>query len=421
VESEPGRVAIPADNPFRNTAGARPEIWALGMRNPWRFSFDRFTGDLWIGDVGQDSYEEIDFQSAASRGGENYGWNVMEGMHCFQSQTCTMTGLTLPVQEYTHLNGCSVTGGFVYRGRGSPGMRGIYLYADYCNGQIWGLEHQNGFWVNRLLLASGFALTTFGEDEAGEIYAANQNGGTIHRIDGPRAPRVREGAVVNAASFVAGVSPGSFATVFAAGVLDDPGIVTADRLPLPTTLAGVSVSVGGIAAPIQALANVNGQELVNFQTPFELTGLSAQVVVTRQGQSSGAINVLVMPLQPAIYTLDGTQAVVVHNEGFRLVTAADPLEHGEFAFLYAAGLGPVTNQPATGAAASSGRPAIAGAIIGVTVGGASSEVSFAGLAPGYAGVYQVNFRVPPGAGSGSQELVLTADNVISPMVRVPVR
>ena len=167
------RCAFRRDNPFVNTAGARGEIWAYGLRNPWRFSFDRATRDLWIADVGQDTYEEVDLQPAASRGGENYGWNQMEGMHCYQAG-CRTQGLTLPVAEYTHTAGdCSVTGGFMYRGRQSPGLRGLYFYGDYCSGTIWALEPQGTAWSNRLVLSSGFAITTFGEDEAGEIYVAD--------------------------------------------------------------------------------------------------------------------------------------------------------------------------------------------------------------------------------------------------------
>src|SRR5205823_5851430 len=128
AESEPGRVHIPPDNPFVNLTGARPEIWAFGLRNPWRFSFDRATRDLWIADVGQDTYEEVDFQPAASHGGENYGWNIMEGAHCFGMSNCNTQGLTLPIAEYQHTDGCSVIGGFVYRGQSSPGLRGTYLY-----------------------------------------------------------------------------------------------------------------------------------------------------------------------------------------------------------------------------------------------------------------------------------------------------
>src|SRR4051794_12401980 len=245
VESTPGQVRIPADNPFVNTAGARGEIWAYGLRNPWRFSFDRATHDLWIGDVGQDAYEEIDFQPASSRGGENYGWNVMEATHCL-SAGCKTLG-TLPVAEYPHTNrNCSVTGGFVYRGARWGALRGTYFYGDYCTGLIWGLERQGSAWNSRLLLSSGFGISTFGEDEAGEVYVANANNGTIHRIEGSRAPHFDATSVVNSASFASGMVPGSLATVFAAGVRDDAGSLVVDRIPLPATLGGVSVTVAGM-------------------------------------------------------------------------------------------------------------------------------------------------------------------------------
>ena len=421
VENSPGTIVIPPSNPFVNTAGARPEIWALGMRNPWRFSFDRATGDLWIADVGQETYEEINFQPAASRGGENYGWNIMEGMHCFGTAICSTANFTLPVWEYTHASGCSISGGFMYRGNGSPGLRGLFLYADYCSGTIWALDHAGGKWSSRILLSSGFGVTTFGEDEAGELYIANQTNGTIHRIDGPTAPRVVDGAVVNAASFAAGVSPGSLATLFGAGLLNDTGIVMSERRPGSTSLGGVSVTVNGTAVPVLAVANVHGQEQVNFQVPFELSGTTAQVAVSRQDQSSAALTVPVLRLQPAIYTLDGTQAIVVHNDGYRLVTADDPLERGEFAFLYAGGLGPVTNQPANGSGGPLSPLAAATASVSAGLGLSEAESVMAILAPGFVGVYQVNFRVPPGAASGMQPLVIRADGVASPVVRVPVR
>ena len=298
-----GRCGFPPDNPFVNTAGARGEIWAYGLRNPWRFSFDRATGDLWIADVGQDTYEEVDFQPAASRGGENYGWNRMEGLHCYQAG-CQMQGLTLPIAEYSHAAGaCSVSGGFVYRGRVSPGLRGIYLYGDYCSGQIWGVERQGNGWTNRQLLASGFTITTFGEDEAGEVYVANAGNGSVHHIEGSRAPRFSAASVVNAASFAGGMVAGSLATVFAAGVRDDAGTSVADRVPLPNVLAGVSVTVAGIAAPVYSVSNVNGQEQVNFQVPFAVAGRStAAVIVTRDGQASASVDVPVTAVQPGVYT-----------------------------------------------------------------------------------------------------------------------
>jgi glucose/arabinose dehydrogenase len=176
----PRRYAIPADNPFVGTPGARPEIWAYGLRNPWRFSFDRGTGQLFIGDVGQSSFEEVDFQLANSLGGENYGWRVMEGKHCFDPATgCDRRGLRQPIVEYTHAQGCSITGGYRYRGVQIPQLVGTYLFADFCTGKIWGSRLVPGVGWNRILLRDTAAqISTFGEDEAGEIYYADLGAGT---------------------------------------------------------------------------------------------------------------------------------------------------------------------------------------------------------------------------------------------------
>ncbi|MEX2542306.1 MAG: PQQ-dependent sugar dehydrogenase [Trueperaceae bacterium] len=176
--------AVPADNPFVDNDDARPEIWAYGLRNPWRFSFDRETGDLWIADVGQNVWEEINLQAAGSGGGENYGWNVMEGAHCFEpSEGCDREGLVLPVIEYDHDQGCSVTGGYRYRGSALPGLAGVYVYADYCSGEIWGASpNDEGGWTSESLLQSGVRVSAFGEDESGELYLADHGGGAIYRL-----------------------------------------------------------------------------------------------------------------------------------------------------------------------------------------------------------------------------------------------
>ena len=422
VESEPGKVRIPADNPFVNRAGARGEIWAYGLRNPWRFSFDRATRDLWIADVGQNVYEEVNFQPAASRGGENYGWNQMEGTHCYETG-CRMDGLVLPVVEYTHaMGGCSVTGGFVYRGMGSPGMRGMYLYGDYCTGIIWALEKRGGVWSNRQVLSSGFAITTFGEDEAGEIYVANGGAGTVFRIDGSAAPRLTSNAVTNAASFAGGMVAGSLATAFAAGVRDDAGVAVADRVPLPGAIGGVSVSVGGMAAPVHSVSSVAGTEQVNFQAPFEMAGRSsAAVVVTRDGRASASVDVPLLAVQPGVYTSEGTEAIAVHAADYSPANTANPLRPDEYAFVYVSGLGPVSNAPATGAGGPASPPAAVSADVRVTLGGVNCEVQFAGLAPGFAGVYQLNFRVAQGVLGGLRDLVVRANGVDSPVVRVAVQ
>jgi hypothetical protein len=127
----------------------RDEIWAVGLRNPWRYSFDRATGDLWVADVGQNQWEEINVTAAGTPGGLNYGWPIMEASHCFQSDACAADGLVLPVQEYAHEGHCSVTGGYVYRGAAQPQRQGVYFYGDYCSGVIWALAPDSrGGWVN---------------------------------------------------------------------------------------------------------------------------------------------------------------------------------------------------------------------------------------------------------------------------------
>lgn len=182
VESGQAPYAVPPTNPFVNTPGYRPEIWALGLRNPWRFAFDRQTGDLYIGDVGQNAYEEVDFQPGTSGGGENYGWNIMEGAHCFRSSSCDQRDLVLPVAEYDHAQGCSVTGGMVYRGRRFPRLRGLYFYADYCSGRVWGLRRDGSGWQTTLLLDTPYTIASFGEDEGGELYLTDYATGDVYML-----------------------------------------------------------------------------------------------------------------------------------------------------------------------------------------------------------------------------------------------
>jgi glucose/arabinose dehydrogenase len=177
---------IPPDNPSGDTPGSRPEIWALGLRNPWRFSFDRATGDLYIADVGQNRYEEVHLQPADSPGGENYGWKAMEGSHCFEPRTdCDLDGLVLPIAEYDHTSGCSVTGGYVYRGTRYPQMAGVYFFGDYCSGDIWGLRREpSGDWAMALLLETDVSISSFGEDAAGELYVVGYDDGVIYHLIG---------------------------------------------------------------------------------------------------------------------------------------------------------------------------------------------------------------------------------------------
>ncbi len=181
-----GEYGIPDGNV--TDSGARPEIWSYGLRNPWRFSFDPDNGDLYIADVGQNAVEEVDYEPRGA-GGRNYGWNSMEGSRCYEPNSgCDQGGTTPPVLEYSHDSGCSITGGYVYRGRAIPDLRSVYFYADYCSGLIGTLHMQDGALggsrdITASLNPDGITdFTTFGTDSDGELYIATR-GGSIYRID----------------------------------------------------------------------------------------------------------------------------------------------------------------------------------------------------------------------------------------------
>ncbi len=175
-----GPYAIPPDNPFAN-GGGRPEIWAYGLRNPWRFSFDRATNNLYIADVGQDTWEEVDVVPSNAPG-LNFGWNYYEGLHPYAGQPPAGINITMPVVEYSHAEGgCAIIGGYVYRGR-MPEWQGVYLYGDECSGKVWGLINLQNGWQSQVLFETGFGITTFGQDATGEIYLADRNGG-IYRLE----------------------------------------------------------------------------------------------------------------------------------------------------------------------------------------------------------------------------------------------
>jgi glucose/arabinose dehydrogenase len=194
----PPYYGIPASNPFRGAGDPPDEVWASGLRNPWRFSFDRETGDLWIGDVGQNQREEIDFQPVASRGGENYGWKIMEGTLCHLRNACPSgtpecgsSAYTLPILEYAHNLGCSVTGGYVYRGSRVSQLRGSYVFGDLCSGTVWAASLSGSDFTVRTVSGQVQQLTTFGEDNTGELYAASLQG-QLYRFSGQAASGTAE-------------------------------------------------------------------------------------------------------------------------------------------------------------------------------------------------------------------------------------
>ena len=192
VESDAKPYSIPAGNPFAQIDGHRGEIWALGLRNPWGFAFDRLTGDLYIPDAGHIKHEEVNFQPAASRGGENYGWNFKEGSRCFESLLCNSQGLISPVVEYDHVYSCAIVGGAVYRGSDFPELHGIFFYGDFCSGRIWGLKRSSADstqnfhdgWQSTLPLNAKVPVSGVGEDEEGNVYVTGYQDGALYMITG---------------------------------------------------------------------------------------------------------------------------------------------------------------------------------------------------------------------------------------------
>ena len=172
---------IPPDNPFVDDPAALDEIWAYGLRNVWRFTFDRLTGDMYMADVGQNQWEEINFQPADSKGGENYGWNVWEGNHLFAGGNAP--NHVPPIYEFSHSFGCSVTGGNVYRGEAVPDLQAVYLFGDWCSGRIWASWRDHDLaWYTAEFMKTDMAISSFGEDEAGEVYLIDYSG-TLYRFD----------------------------------------------------------------------------------------------------------------------------------------------------------------------------------------------------------------------------------------------
>jgi uncharacterized protein (TIGR03437 family) len=336
-------------------------------------------------------------------------------MHCYTAG-CSTAGLTLPVWEYTQSDGCSIIGGFVYRGSASATTRGTYIYGDYCSGKIWGLRRNGNTWANNLLLNSKLTITTFGEDETGEIYVADAGRGEILRLVFPPSspPSFSASSVVNAAGGESGFVPGSAATIYGTGFMSTPGTVSASTIPLPTTLGGIRVLVSGRAAPLYAIASVNAQEQINLQVPFELAGAgNATIAIERNGQSSVPITVPVATVAPGIFAMNGRDAIVVRNSDNSLATRDRPTRRNEFVYFYATGLGAVENTPASGQPASAVPLSRALLQPVITLGGVRCDVLYAGLAPGFVGVFQLNIQVPVQAVSGAQDIVVTSSGVSS--------
>jgi len=300
---------IPPSNPFTQTTGYRPEIWALGLRNPWRFTFDRLNGDMYIGDVGQNCWEEVDYQPGTSHGGENYGWRIMEGFHAFDpanmgncsQPTITPSGITRPITDYVHDGPCAVTGGYVYRGSAYPQMTGVYFFSDYCAGHIWTEEQISpNTWVSDDKLGSGLQISSFGEDQNGELYVLDIGGQVYKLASAPGLPAPNLSTSVKQAS-----PPNAIFgdTVTYSIVLRNTGapfsstmyvtdVVPAGLTYLPGSLSATHGTVNASSAPtLKWTGNMSGTSVITITY--------AVTVATKVGQTIvnvATVNPVIIPL-----------------------------------------------------------------------------------------------------------------------------
>ncbi|NOT59048.1 MAG: hypothetical protein HOP19_02360 [Acidobacteria bacterium] len=419
--------AIPTDNPFVNVAG-RDEIYATGLRNPWRWSFDRQTGDLFAGDVGQGAVEEIDI----IRRGGNYGWRVLEGTRCTNlgPGACNNSALIPPIYEYPQVGancGGSVTGGYVYRGTRSTFPTGAYVFADYCKGTITQLNNSNGAWQAQLLMDTAFFVSAFGEDEAGELYVLSY-AGTLYRLVSA-APRALSN--VSAASFEMRTMPESIVAAFGTGMAT--GTQAAATVPLPTALLETRVYVrnpAGTETEAQ-LFYVSPTQINFLMPPSNLTGTTVITIVSGAGQISRQ-TISTGPLAPGLFALNGNgrgiaAAVALRikadgSQSYESIARFDqtsnqwvpvPIELGpetDRVFLAAYGTGfrfAALNLPNANRA---------------TIGGMTADVIALGAQGQFAGLDQVNLLIPRSLiGRGLVDVVFTTGSLTANTVQINIR
>ena len=370
--------------------------------------------------MGRTRREEVDL---IVRGG-NYGWNIMEGTLCFRpSSNCSTEGLILPIHEYDHDVGCSIIGGYVYRGPAIPSLWGKYVFADFCSGPLWTLtEVSSGQWQREPLLDIGLRVSSLGEDEPGELYVVayeflvNPPDGTVRKIvrtDLPQ-PAVNEGGVVNAASFLPGpVAPGEIVSIFGLGIGPDQG-AGAKLDPsgrVDNFLADTWVLFDGTQAP---LFYVQANQ-INAQVPYAVAGKTSTVMqVAYKGARTDPVTLSVADTAPAIFALaGGIGQGAIFNEDLTLNSASNPAPRGSFMVLYATGEGQTVPAGIDGTLAQAPSP-VPLFPVSLSIGGFPADIVFAGSAPGFAGLLQVNARVPMEVFPGSAVSVsLTVGNASS--------
>ena len=340
-QSDPMPYAIPPSNPFVGVAGACEEIWAYGFRNPWRYSFDRQTGDMFIADVGEDSWEEIDFQPAGDGGGENYGWRKMEGDHCYNPPTnCDDGTLVHPIMEYPHsATRCAVIGGFRYRGTLIPDLVGMYVFGDLCSGEVFGATLSGGTWSFVTLKDTTYVLSGFGEDDAGELYLTNLSG-LVYRLEATPYPTPAVSTL--APSPILAGDPGVTLAVMGSGFAAE-SVVRWNGSDRPT----VFVSTGELDAALSAsdIAFIGTGDVSVF-TPAPGGGISNTVTAT--------IDLPFLDVPPGAFARAEIGAVfnarVTAGCGLHLYCPTSPVTRAQMAvFLLKASLGSgYTPPPATG-------------------------------------------------------------------------
>ncbi len=419
---------IPPSNPFAGATPGRDEIYAVGVRNPWRWSFDRLSGQLYAGDVGQGSREWIHIIER----GKNYGWATWEGTRCNTSKppgspACNDLPLIQPFFEYDHSAGrCSITGGNVYRGARVTFAQGAYIYGDYCTGEIW--QYANG--QNALVQDTTINISAFGEDESGEIYVCDLNGGRVLRLVNSTSPRnlgTVDGAAYNPA---AGIAPEAIASTFGTG-LANGNFSSVPGMPLPTNLGGTTVTVRD-SKGVERLAPLfyAGAQQINFQIPAGTASNYGAVIVKINDAvvSSGALKI--EAFAPGIFAAAANGSGVAAGKVQRLRNGVstyeemferDPADTTKWRAI-AIDLDPPTDNVflllfATGVRGR-GNPLNASA----NIGGVTLPVDYAGAQNEFVGLDQINIQLPPSLkGKGEVDVVLMIDGVTLNTVRVRIK
>ncbi len=430
VDTPNGNVpySSPSSNPFFGATPGRDEIYAVGLRNPWRWSFDRTTGELYAGDVGQNAIEEISLIQL----GKNYGWRVLEGTLCTNlgPASCTAPGFTPPIHEYQQSGGrCSVTGGYVYRGKRQTLPDGSYLFGDYCTGELF--LFQNGSVTT--LLDSPYRISSFGEDQAGELYVVHLGSGAngaIYRVVNPNAPAANL-ANVSAASYLNGnpLSSESIVAAFGPSLADVTQVST--TTPLPTNLGGTQASVKDSAGNerLAPLFFVSPNQ-VNYLIPQGTVSGNATVTITSWSGVVSRNAVQINSVAPGIFAANangrGLPAAVIERvraNGSRStepVARFDPAQNQFVAVPI--DLGAVDDQVFLAVFGTGFRFRSALSAVTATIGGAPAEVTFAGAQGDFVGLDQANIRIQRSLiGRGDVDVVLTVDGLQANIVRVNIK